>query len=241
MQRQRPLDDCTLMGNTRRIQAGARPSQFVRRATQQGAGQRRRSSGIADAHFAANEQLAALLLRPQHSVAPSLHGELAGFGTHGRFSGEIAGARPQRKMAHPRQRQRSHRSQINHLQRRVELLGKHTDRGAAVDEVAKHLSSDRLRKCRDTFLGDTVVSGKNGDENTLNRGSLAPLQSRQLGDHCVDTSQRTRRFSQLSIALLCRPACHFVRYPAGLQPPLRVQSATPLRVIGKPATVKITR
>ncbi len=77
VQGQRALDDLGLMADTFGIQTGARTGQVRHRAIEQGTGQRTGSGGVADAHFATDEQLRTRRFRPQHAVATGLQGEFA--------------------------------------------------------------------------------------------------------------------------------------------------------------------
>ncbi|MNH22294.1 hypothetical protein D3C79_821460 [compost metagenome] len=74
VQHQGPLDHFSLVAYACGVQASARATQFARRAAQQGAGQRRSSRGIADAHLATDEQLRAALGSAQDAVTAGLQG-----------------------------------------------------------------------------------------------------------------------------------------------------------------------
>ncbi len=93
MQCQRALDHLALARHAGLVQTRSRTREPARFAGQQRAGQRGGRGRVADAHLAADEQGGLLLVRTQHTVAPSPHGLLACIGAHCRALGEIRGTR----------------------------------------------------------------------------------------------------------------------------------------------------
>ncbi|MCY1445350.1 hypothetical protein D9M71_618600 [compost metagenome] len=103
VQGQRALDHLCFMTDTRRIQPGTRPGQMHHRTIQQGTGQGAGRRGVADAHFATNEQLRAHGDGPLHAVAAGLQGTLTLSHGHRRTLGEIRRTRTDVQVTHTRQ------------------------------------------------------------------------------------------------------------------------------------------
>ncbi len=242
VQGQGALDHRGLVRHAAGVQPGSRPDQRAHRRIQQRAGHGRRRGGIADAHLAADEQLAAGLLGAAHAFAPGLERQQALFGAHRRGLDEVRGTRRQAQVAHAGQGfQGDGGAQVDHLQAGAEFARQHADRRAAADEVAQHLAGDRLRIGRDALGDYPVVAGEDRHPEPLQARSFAPLQRRQVDRHLLQAAQRAARLGQPVLAFGRAPAHLRVRLAAGVAPPLQTHSGSPFNGMGRPATVKVTR
>ncbi|VVN06978.1 hypothetical protein PS645_03589 [Pseudomonas fluorescens] len=242
VQRQCALDDLCFMADTGYVQACARPCQMHHRAVQQRTRQRTRCGGIADAHLAADEQLAARRHGAQHAVTPGLQREFALSNRHRRALDEIGGAGADVEVTYARQIQRRvDGTQIHHFQRRAELPRQHADRRTAADEVVQHLRGDFLGIGRHALGHYTVICGENGDPQLIDARFHLALQAGQLHCNCLQTAERTGRFGQLLLAGLSLLDDGSVDRLARVQPPGMSHKAVPFRVRGRPATVRTTR
>ncbi len=86
------------MRHSLRIQAGAWACELFRWGIEQGAGQRRRGGGVADAHLAADEELGASELGAFGRLSPPMHGACKLLLVHGRLSTEVGGAGSNRQV-----------------------------------------------------------------------------------------------------------------------------------------------
>ncbi len=129
------------------VQAGTGADQIDRGAVQQLASQGRGRGGIANAHFAADIQLAVRLTSTQGAGLAGVQGKQQLRGAHRRPLQEILRALTYMQMTHTTQRfQRCGGAQVDHVQGRAQLPRQDADGRAAADEIAQHLPGDFLGK-----------------------------------------------------------------------------------------------
>ncbi|MNE06525.1 hypothetical protein D3C80_991160 [compost metagenome] len=230
------------MCDARRIKARTRADQIAHRAAQQGTGQGAGRSGIANAHFTADEQLRTVCHRAQGTVAPGLQRQQPLGRSHGRGLGEVGGAGGDAHLAHPGQLHlRRCRTQVNHFQLRVQLAGQHADGRAAVDKIVQHLPCDGLGVGGNAFGDHTMVCGEDGDPHLGKARFDLALQTGQLHSHGFKLAEGAGGFGQLLLARQRLRVYIEVNGTTGVQPPGMAHNAGPLRVRGRPATVSTTR
>ncbi len=160
VQGQGTLDHRGLVRHAAGVQPGSRPDQRAHRRIQQRAGHGRRRNGIADAHLAADEQLAAGLLGAAHARArPRAPAEVL-FGAHRRGLDEFAVPAARRRWRTPGKASRGTAVPRSTTSRPAPSSRASTLIAAPPDGVAQHLAGDRLRIGRDALGDYPVVAGK---------------------------------------------------------------------------------
>ncbi|MCY1414452.1 hypothetical protein D9M71_299050 [compost metagenome] len=242
MQGQGGFDGADLARHSGAVQAGAGTDQFVRLPIQQHAGQGAGRGSVADAHLAADEQLAASGSGTFGHHAADLQRRQALFGTHRRRPGEVGRTRRQLVLPDARQfRRRLDRAEVVHFQGRPQLARQHADRRASGGEVADHLPGHRLWIGRHALGDHAVIAGEDADPHPLQLRADAPLLGRQTHRQFLQLAEGAGRFGQFGLARQCLRRRLAVERPAGGLPPEIIHRLSPFRTMGRPAMLNSTR
>jgi hypothetical protein len=185
VQRQRAAHRVGLALQPRVVDAGAAPDPFLRLAAEQGAIDRRRDRGVADAHFAEREQI--------RSARQRLHAE----SERGR-AGALVERGALRDVAR-RLRQR----EFVHLQRNLEALAELVDRRAAGLEIGDHRLGDGGRERRHALRDDAVIAGEDGHQRRLDMRLFALPSRHEFGD-LLEPPERACGLGELGLPLARR-------------------------------------
>ena len=239
---QRPFDRLRLAADARRIQAGAGTGQPRGGQIQQGAGDGGGAGGVADAHFAADEQMGAADRGPLGGVMAGGQRVVQLRDGHGRLVDEVGGAGSHPSIQHAGQLfQRLHGADVDHFESRLPFLGQDADGRAAARKIADHLGGDHLRKSGNALGRDPVIAGEHGDPDILHSWPLRPLHGRQGDAERFQATQRTGRFGQLRLSLAGGGQRGEVGTGDGIFVPAIAHAGQSLRVRGRPAMTKLTR
>ena len=184
MQRQRGVDRRVLAREPGVVDARAAPGPARGRAAVERGVNRRRRSGVADAHLAGRQKIDAADNR-LHAI-----GQRRGGGglLHRRSLREVLRRVLQR--------------QFEHFQADAEALADLIDRRAAGGEIIEHLLGDAGRKGGDALRHDAVIGGEHRDDGHLD-GRLRPALPR--GEPLHDLLQPPQRAGRLGEPRVARP------------------------------------
>ncbi|MNQ84629.1 hypothetical protein D3C85_997640 [compost metagenome] len=242
MQGQGLFDHPDLVRHALAVQPGAGADQRVGGQLQQGTGQGTGSGGVADAHLAADIEVGAGGQGAFDTGAAGLQGDQALGGGHRRFTGEVRRTRPDLQVQHTGERfQRHGGTQVHQFQGGVQAARQHADGGPTPDEVAQHLAGHRLRVGGYALLHHAMVAGEHGEPGAIDARPFATLLGRQGNGEAFQLAEGATRLGQLVLAGLGLGSGDRVERLAGRLPPLQGHGVSPLRIMGRPATVKVTR
>ncbi|MNP15154.1 hypothetical protein D3C76_1075000 [compost metagenome] len=242
MQRQGLLDHLDLVRHALAVQPGSGPGQCAGRQVQQGAGQGAGGGGVADAHLTADIEVGPGRNGALDAGAAGLQGDQALCGGHRRFPGEVRRAGPHLQVQHAGQRfQRHGGAQVHQFQGGAQAARQHADGGPTPDEVAQHLAGHRLRVGGYALLHHAMVAGEHGEPGAIDARPFATLLGRQGNGEAFQLAEGATRLGQLVLAGLGLGSGDRVERLAGRLPPLQGHGVSPLRIMGRPATVKVTR
>jgi len=171
-----------LAGEAGIVDAGAAAHPVRRLAAIERVVDRRRDGGVADSHFADDEEIGAAGDR-LHAEG---HGGGAGCLVHGRALRDVAG--------------RDVEGEIEDLQPDVEGGTELVDRGAAGREVRQHLARHLGRVGRDSLRDDAMIGSKHRDERPVQRRLALVLHGGEPFDDRLEPAQAAWRLGQLPVA-----------------------------------------
>ncbi len=189
-----------LVGDARRIQAGARTHQVRQGQWPEYRRQRAGRGGVADAHLAEQQQVRAVAASGFDRAPAGVENRIEVGRRHRRTGAEIVGATARLVAGHAGERRVGQAAHIPDMQRQPQFARQHGDGGATRGEVAQHLHRHFRRIRRYALHGDAMIAGEHQHRHPRGLRLLASLQRSQLDGEGFQAPQRALRFGQLPLA-----------------------------------------
>ena len=164
-----------------RIDTGARPHPVLRLTTEQAVADGRGDRRVADSHLADAKDVAAL---------GRLHAIGHGGGAFGLVEGSVLGDVAGRLLE----------GELEHLEAEVEALADLVHGSTVMLEIGHHLHGHFLRIGSNALRNDTMVSGKNRNDDTLRFRRMLGLPGAQPFTQAFKPSEGAGRLGQLAFA-----------------------------------------